>query len=472
MNKIEDEEIYAVPNNDLEEDNKIILSVKQEPSMPILKSFILEGLKPESIVKKEPVEITVTGVKQEKKEPIPYAPETTRETQISDAKPDDELSLVRSEEEEIEETPTPTSTPKKIIQKSEKVVLPTIGNEIITTTTTIVTTTTSTTKKTDKEEKRNKAINLINKISNSKNRIAQAFNKWAKLNDFEEETVTDENGKKVVRIVKKIKFKKNVTNMKITEVKNPVNVTSSIDTNELKKEEEENRRKRVISLVTNGINNYRTRQDKLKEFYNKWVKNTLTEEEITKRIQKLKKTITKVTLSKEPDSEKMNKIEDEEIYAVPNNDLEEDNKISFSVKQEPSIPVLKSFILEGLKPESVVKKEPVEITVPGVKSEKKEPISYAPETTRETQIPDAKPDDELSLIKSEEEEIEETPITKKVLEKSKKKIIVPPQTTDSEIITTTTIVTTTTSTIKKTDKEEKRNKAINLTRAKLKYFYF
>lgn len=67
----------------------------------------------------------------------------------------------------------------------------------------------------------------------------------------------------------------------------------------------------------------------------------------------------------------MNKIEDEEIYAVPNNDLEEDNKISFSVKQEPSIPVLKSFILEGLKPESVVKKEPVEITVPGVKSEKK-----------------------------------------------------------------------------------------------------
>lgn len=77
--------------------------------------------------------------------------------------------------------------------------------------------------------------------------------------------------------------------MKITEVKNPVNVISSIDTNELKKEEEENRKKRVISLVTNGINNYRTRQDKLKEFYNKWVKNTLTEEEITKRIQKLKK---------------------------------------------------------------------------------------------------------------------------------------------------------------------------------------
>lgn len=144
--------------------------------------------------------------------------------------------------------------------------------------------------------------------------------------------------------------------MKITEVKNPVNVTSSIDTNELKKEEEENRRKRVISLVTNGINNYRTRQDILKEFYNKWVKNTLTEEEITKRIQKLKKTITKVALSKEPDSEKMNKIEDEEIYAVPNNDLEEDNKIILSVKQEPSMPILKSFILEGLKPESIVKR--------------------------------------------------------------------------------------------------------------------
>ncbi len=32
--------------------------------------------------------------------------------------------------------------------------------------------------------------------------------------------------------------------MKITEVKNPVNVISSIDTNELKKEEEKNRKKK------------------------------------------------------------------------------------------------------------------------------------------------------------------------------------------------------------------------------------
>lgn len=34
--------------------------------------------------------------------------------------------------------------------------------------------------------------------------------------------------------------------MKITEVKNPVNVISSIDTNELKKEEEENRKRELF----------------------------------------------------------------------------------------------------------------------------------------------------------------------------------------------------------------------------------
>ena len=48
-------------------------------------------------------------------------------------------------------------------------------------------------------------------------------------------------------------------------------------------------------------------------------------------------------------------------------------------------------------------------------------IHYDPETTRETQIPDAELDDELSLIKSEVEEIEESPISKKILQKVKTK---------------------------------------------------
>ena len=79
---------------------------------------------------------------------------------------------------------------------------------------------------------------LICKIRISKNLLRQYFNKWKKFNDFDEGTVSDESGKKSKRITKKVKYTKNITNIKIAEVKINLNVTLSIDTEKLKAEEE------------------------------------------------------------------------------------------------------------------------------------------------------------------------------------------------------------------------------------------
>ena len=93
LNKIEDEQLYIPINNTLLEDNRIILSVKQTPSMPTLNNFILEGLKPIKIEKNnknEPKEIIVPCAILEKKEHIPEIPETIRKIKHLEDRPADE----------------------------------------------------------------------------------------------------------------------------------------------------------------------------------------------------------------------------------------------------------------------------------------------------------------------------------------------------------------------------------------------
>jgi hypothetical protein len=98
----------------------------------------------------------------------------------------------------------------------------------------------------------------MGKIITSKNLLGQFFNKWKKLNDFDEEIVIDETGKKSKRVLKRVKYTKNMTNIKISEVKSNLNIQPTIDTTKLKEEEEKDRRKRVISLLTRRINNYKS----------------------------------------------------------------------------------------------------------------------------------------------------------------------------------------------------------------------
>ena len=111
------------------------------------------------------------------------------------------------------------------------------------------------TKKVNENEKiksKTKAIILMGKIITSKNLLGQFFNKWKKLNDFDEEIVIDETGKKSKRVLKRVKYTKNMTNIKISEVKSNLNIQPTIDTTKLKEEEEKDRTKRYFITKINN----------------------------------------------------------------------------------------------------------------------------------------------------------------------------------------------------------------------------
>ena len=150
-----------------------------------------------------------------------------------------------------------------------------------------------------------------------------------------------------------------------------------------KEKEEKERKQRITSLISKKINNYKSNKNYLKEFYERWMKNTLTKEEIEKINEKLKKKVIKISINKESDTKKLNKIEDEQVYIPINNDLFEENKIDISIRQTPSMPSINTFILEELKPIKIEKNKPNEIKLPDCIADKKVKISYIPQIYKE-----------------------------------------------------------------------------------------